>query len=166
MRTLVYFLISRLARSRIGRWALTAVLFLIAAFGFLAYPTVSASQSASDGLTWLVTGVLFTGLGIVMLVVTLRLERVRGRVKRAEQAGLARANEIIAQGLLLPIPPLPPPPKGVSPEDMAEIEGYVERMAKLPWGDKPQVGPAEAPTVFTRTVACVRRVRGDWSQLG
>ncbi len=118
MRTLVRIIASRMVQSRIGRWLLTAILFLIGAVSLIAYPSVTASQSSTDGLTALVTGVLFVGLGLVMLVVTIRLEMLGRRVKRIQKAAMARANELKASGQLLPIPPLPPLPKGLSPEDV------------------------------------------------
>lgn len=166
MRTLTRNVASRMVRSRFGRWALTIILFLIAAAGIIAYPSISATQSASDGLTALVTGIVFAALGLVMLVFTIRIDLLLRRAKGAEKEALARANDLKAQGLLLPIPALPPTPKGVSQESLDRVQGYADQMAKLPWGDNPQVAPADAPTVFNRTVARVRRIRGDWSQLG
>jgi tetratricopeptide (TPR) repeat protein len=65
----------------------------------------------------------------------------------------------------MPIPALPPTPSGVAPEVLSSIEGYADRMAKLPWGEHPSVSEAEAPAVFSRTVARVSTVRGDWSEL-
>jgi len=166
MRTLVRFVASRLIASRVGRWALTVILFVIAAASLASYPDLAATEAQSDALTVLVTGVVCAGLGIVMLVVSIRFDILHRRVRRAEKAALARANELKESGLLLPIPALPPLPQGVSADDVAGIEDYANRMARLPLGDAPRVSPADAPAVFNRAVARVRRTRGDWSQLG
>lgn len=157
MRTLVRIITARMIQSHAGRWALTIILFLIAAIAFIAYPSATATDTA-NGVAALVTGIVFAALGLIMLVVTVR-------IGRSQQQGLARANELKASGLLLQIPALPPTPKGVSPESIAHIEEYADRMAKLPWGDNPVTPVADAPAVFNRTVARVRRIRGDWSQL-
>jgi tetratricopeptide (TPR) repeat protein len=165
MRNVVHIIASRLLALRAGRWALTAILFLIGAAGFIAYPSITQNESATDGLTALVTGIVFTGLGILLLALTIRLERLQRRVKRGERAGKERVNELKASGQLLSIPGLPPLPTGLTPEDVTPVEAYADRMAKLPWGDHPQVSVADAPGVFNRTVAQVRSIRGDWSQL-
>lgn len=166
MRTLVRIIASRMVQSRVGRWLLTAILFLIGAIGLVAYPSVTTGESSTDGLTALVTGVLFVGLGLVMLVVTIRIELLGRQVKRAQKSAMARVNELKASGQLLAIPPLPPLPKGLSPDDVAYVDEYADRMAKLPWGDVPRGSAADAATVFNCTVARVRRIRGDWSLLG
>lgn len=165
MRSVSRIIIARMIRSSIGRWTLTIVLFLIGVISLLAYPTVSQTESATDGLTAFVTGILFTGLGLAMLVATIRIGRARRRFKRAQQQGVKRANELQTSGLLLPIPALPQLPQSVSPDDAAVVEGYAERMAKVPWGDDSLVSATDAPALFDRTVARVRGVRGDWSQL-
>lgn len=165
MRALVVIIARRMVRSRFGRWALTIILFLCSAAGFISYPSVTTTRSATDGLTALATGIVCAVLGLLMLIVTIRIERMGGRVKRAEKRAQVRVNELKAKDLLLPIPALPPTPQGISPETIAHITDYADRMAKLPWGDHPQVTAADAPTVFNRTVARVRRIRGDWSLL-
>lgn len=166
MRTVVRIITMRMVASQAGRWALTVILLLIGVAGFVAYPSISQTSSATDGLSALVAGVVFTGLGLWLLVISLRIGRSQRGIKRAERAGLARANELKESGQLLPIPALPPLPKGLKPEDVASVEEYAERMAKVPWGDNPQVPATEATGVFNRTVARVRRIRGDWSMLG
>lgn len=166
MRTLVRIVASRMVASRVGRWALTVILLAIGAVGLGSYPDLAATAAQSDALTALVTGVIFAGLGIVMLVVSIRFDMLHRQAKRAEQEALARVNELKASGQLLPIPAPPPNPTGIAPERYAQIERYAESMAKLPWGAAPTVAPSDAPAVFTRTVARVRRIRGDWSQLG
>lgn len=165
MRRLVRILAKRMAASRIGRWALIVILFVIGVAGIVSYPSSPGSKTSTENLTGLVTGIVCAGLGALLLMFTIRLEFFQRGVKRAKQQGLDRAKQLEASGLLLPIPGLPPLPGGLNPEVVARIEAYAEHMKKLPWGDDPRVSDADAPHVFTRTVARVRRIRGDWRQL-
>jgi tetratricopeptide (TPR) repeat protein len=165
MRTLVRIIATRMVASSAGRWTLTVILLLIGVVAFIAYPVVSTSESATDGLTALVTGIVFIGLGTAMLVVTIRLQRLQRRGQRSMQDAMARVNELKASGQVFPIPGLPPVPNGISPEAVASVEAYADRMTKLPWGDHLQVSATDAPEIFNRTVAQVRRIRGDWGML-
>jgi tetratricopeptide (TPR) repeat protein len=81
------------------------------------------------------------------------------------QTGTARVHELQASGQLLPIPGLPPLTADISPEDVARVAAYADQMARIRWGDKPRVSAANAPDVFNRTVARMRRMRGDWDLL-
>jgi tetratricopeptide (TPR) repeat protein len=165
MRTLTRLIASRMVVSRIGRWALTIILLLLSVVSLLAYPDIVATQSATNGLTALVTGIVFGVLGLALLGFTIYLERLQRRVNRTRKATEQRAEELKASGQLMPIPALPPTPSGVAPEVLTSIERYADRMVKLPWGEHPTVSEAEAPAVFSRTVARVSTVRGDWSEL-
>ena len=161
MRTLVRIIATRLVASHVGRVILTVILLLIGAVSFLVYPLVSAHGSATAGITALVTGIVFVILGILMFVFTLRI----GRLQQGNEAATSRVRELQASGQLLPIPGLPPLPAGLSPEDVARVEAYANQMARIRWGDQLRVSAADAPEVFNRTVARVRRMRGDWDLL-
>ncbi len=132
---------------------------------FALYPTLSANGSNSDGLIALVTCVFFTVLGLFALVVSLRVGAMLRQAKQTQSATQQRINELNASGQLLPIPPLPLAPRGISADRIAQVERYAKQMAEIPWGGNPQVAPADAPAVFNQTVARVRRIRGDWNKL-
>jgi membrane associated rhomboid family serine protease len=93
MRTLTAFLMNRLMRNGIGRWALTIMLLLIGAASFALYPTVSASGSNSDGLSVLLAGIFFTVLGLFTLVVTLRVGSMLRRANQTLEATTPRYGE-------------------------------------------------------------------------
>ena len=144
-------------RNSVGRWALPIILLLIGVGSFALYPSVSASGSNSDGLTVLVTGIFFTVLGLFTLIVSIRV----GSMQRRQSSTVQRINEMKASGQLLPIPQLPPPPKGISADRIKQVEQYAGQMAQVPWGKNPKVAPTDAPAIFNQTVARTRRIRGD-----
>jgi tetratricopeptide (TPR) repeat protein len=155
MRTLVRIVLGRVILSSLGRWVLTIILLLFGLAGLLVYPDAPPDQATGD----LVTGIVFMVLGLAMLVFTISLARLqKGRE--------SRAKELLAAGKMLPIPALPPLPKGVTEDDVAPIAEYARSMAKLPWGEKPRIPASEVREVFDRTVARTRRVPGDWRMLG
>lgn len=161
MRGLAAFITNRMMRNSVGRWALPIILLLIGVGSFALYPSVSASGSNTDGLTVVLAGAFFTALGLFALVVSLRV----GAMQRRQSSQLQRINDMKASGQLLPIPQLPPPPKGISADRIKQVEQYARQMAQVPWGKSPQVAPADAPAIFNQTVARTRRIRGDWSKL-
>jgi tetratricopeptide (TPR) repeat protein len=161
MRGLAAFLMNRMMRNSAGRWALPSILLVIGLGSFALYPSASTSGSSSDGLTVLLAGAFFTALGLFALVVALRV----GAMQRRQSTTLQRVNEMKASGQLLPIPHLPPPPKGISADRIKQVEQYTRQMAQVPWGKNTQVAPADAPAIFNQAVARTRRIRGDWSKL-
>jgi hypothetical protein len=165
MRTLVRIIATRLVASHVGRVVLTVTLLLIGAVSFLVYPSAIGNGSTTGGITALVTGIVFVILGLLMFLFTLRIGRLQGSVQRRDKTVAARVQELQASGQLLPIPGLPPPPAGLSPEDVARVAAYADQMARIRWGDQRRVSAADAPGVFNRTVARVRRIRGDWDML-
>jgi tetratricopeptide (TPR) repeat protein len=165
MRTLVRIVATRLVASHVGRVILTVTLLLIGAVSFLAYALVSANGSAANGITALVTGIVFVVLGLLMCVFTLRIGRLQDSAQQRNKTATSRVHELQASGQLLPIPGLPPLPAGLSPEDVARVAAYADQMARIHWGDQLRVSAADAPEVFNRTVARVRRIRGDWDML-
>jgi tetratricopeptide (TPR) repeat protein len=154
MRTLVRIVFGFMIQRSLGRWLLTIILLLIGLAGILAYPDAPPDQATGD----LVTGIVFTVLGLAMLVFTISLAR---RQKGFEH----KAKDLLAAGKMLPIPALPPLPKGVTEADVAPVAEYARSMAKLPWGEKPRIPASEVREVFDRTVARSRRVAGDWRML-
>jgi tetratricopeptide (TPR) repeat protein len=165
MRTLTRLIITRMIVSRVGRWTLTVILLLLGAVSLISYPDIVATQSATDGTTALVTGIVFGVFGLLMLGFSLRMDQFQRRAQRARKASKQQADALRASGQLMPIPALPPTPTGIAPEVFDQIEAYAERMAALPWGQNPTVSEAEAPAIFNRTVAQTTTVRGDWSAL-
>lgn len=165
MRTPVRIIATRLVASQIGRVVFTVTLLLIGAVSFLIYAAVSANGPAANGITALVTGIVFVTLGILMSLFTLRIGRGQQSVQWRYRSATSRLRYLKASGQLLPIPGLPPLPESLSPQDVARVAAYADQMAHLRWGDQPRVSTADAPKVFNRTVARVHRIRGDWDVL-
>ena len=171
MRGWVYRISLLLVRSQAGRWVLTVALLLFGALAFIAGVAPPPGQTQTQTVSYLIAGVLVFVLGIVMLVVTVRIGGMRKRLIAARQAnaarareGVARAEEMVKSGQILPIP-APPTRKDIAPETLAHIEGYAQRMAALPWGDRSTTPADQARAIFDATVARVQGVAGDWSEL-
>src|SRR6516165_7083971 len=117
MRTLVRLVVAqvlpRVIQSAIGRWTLTILLLLFGVIGLLA----AAGSSGDQAVTALAAGIVFTVLGLGMLIFTLRVRRVHTGAR-------SNVRELIGTGKLLPIPAVPPLPKGVSEEDVAHASEY------------------------------------------
>ncbi len=73
---------------------------------------------------------------------------------------------MLAEGKLLPIPPLPKnPPQGVTPEELAQVETYANQLREIPWGDHVEYSDEQARAVFDTAMAEVLTTSGDWSKL-
>ena len=156
---LIVRLVTRsMARYQAGRWVLSVVLLLFGVCSLL----FAVAGPAESRLGFALGAVFFLGFGLFLLVPTLRISRARRRGKRL---GEERVAELKASGKLLPIPASPPTPKAMSKEDVERVADYVKQLAAIPWGDNPTIPEWEVRHVFDRTVARVRRVAGDWSQL-
>lgn len=154
MRGLFRRTILLLLGSEPGRWVLSGLLLLMGAFFLLG----GVVGGAKDALALLIGGVLFLGLGVASIIFIIVL-------RRTAKAATAHAKRLIAEGKLLPLPPLPAPPKSIAPDTLLRIEGYANQLNTIPWGDKPRVPAAQAPALFNQTVATTRRITGDWSRL-
>ncbi|HEX6819712.1 MAG TPA: hypothetical protein VF120_15150, partial [Ktedonobacterales bacterium] len=166
MRGLVRRVSLLLVRSGPGRWVLSIALLLVGALSFIAGVAPPRGQTQTQTLSYLIAGIVIFALGIVMLVVTIRIGRMRKRAVKKAAAGVARVEELKQSGQLLPIPALPQPRSDITQEDMARVEGYAQRMAALPWGDHISIAPEAVRPTFDQTVARVQSVTGDWSELG
>lgn len=162
MRTLLVRSLNLLLRFRIGRWVAT-LLFLAVGLILLLDP----SAAGKDVTTVIVTGVVALVIGLVLLFFTVRLGVLLRKKGRAEKASMDRAQELIASGKVLAIPPLPRTlPRGASADDLMTVERYALQMADLRWGERPGTASVdEAYPLFNRTVARVREVTGDWRLL-
>ncbi len=90
----------------------------------------------------------------------------RRRLRKPEAESDARAKQLLAEGKLLPIPPLPTePPQGVSPEELAQIETTAARLQEIPWGVKIAYPTEQAPAIFESALAEVNAAPGDWAKL-
>lgn len=160
MRTLFRVVSLRLARSARGRWVLAALLLLVGAGLFALLP---AAHGTNERLSFLIGGAFFVAFGLFVLIFAILISR--GTAKAMEE-GEARAKQMLAEGTLVPIPPLPKsPPKGATPDDLAQVERYAGQLSTIPWGAHPQVAETNVYDVFNSTVAYTRRITGDWAQL-
>ncbi len=147
-----------MARTQPGRWALSALLLAMGAV-FLGASFASVGQ---DALGLLIGGIFFLAFGLFVLVFTIL---IAARTRSVKGASEARAKQLLAEGKILPIPPLPAAPKAASKDDFLRVEGYANELAAIPWGDNPRVPPEQVEVVFNRAVAVTRRIAGDWSRL-
>lgn len=160
MRTLFRVVSSQLARSGPGRWVLAMLLLLIGAILFALLP---AAHGTNEQLSFVIGCGFFVACGLFVLIFTILISR---RTAKAMEQGEARAKQMLAEGTLLPIPPLPQSlPKGATKDDIARVEGYATQLSTVPWGTRPQVAESNVYDVFNSTVAYTRRITGDWSQL-
>jgi len=158
MRSLFRRVITEMARSQPGRWALSALLLIMGAVGV----GVSFASVGQDALGLLIGGIFFLALGLFVLVFTVL---IAVRTKSAKDVGEARAKQLLAEGKMLPIPPLPAAPKAASQDDLLQVEGYANELAGIPWGDHAQVPSDQVQVAFNRAVAVTRRIAGEWSRL-
>ncbi len=159
MRSLFVRTFNLLIRSRVGRWVLALVLILA---GLILVLNPSAA-GRSDTTTVIIEGMIPLLLGLFVLGFSIFLEI---KLRKAGKIG-AEVKAMVASGKILPIPAPPKtPPKGMTRADDQEVAQYAASMARLPWGAKPAFASVEeAYPLFNRTVAKVREVTGDWSQL-
>lgn len=164
MRLLIGIAARFMLQVRLGRWILALLLLgfgAILLIGSFASPDLEQDQALSA----LIGGIVFLVLGMAVLIFTIRLEFMLAAAGRARKAGEAHAKELLARGDLLPIPTLPPLPKGVSQQDVVHVDDYIRQLERIPWGDKPSIADWEVRHVFDITVAQVRNVRGDLDKL-
>ncbi|MGZ3664458.1 MAG: tetratricopeptide repeat protein [Ktedonobacterales bacterium] len=164
MRLLIGIAARFMVQVRLGRWILTLLLLGFGAI-LLIGSFVSPDLENDQALSALVGGVVFLALGVALFIFTIRLEFLLAAAARARKVGEARAKELLARGDLLPIPVLPPLPKGYSQQGVAYVDDYIRQLERIPWGDNPSIPDWEARHVFDRTVAQVRGVSGDWDKL-
>ncbi|HEU4785004.1 MAG TPA: tetratricopeptide repeat protein [Ktedonobacterales bacterium] len=88
------------------------------------------------------------------------------RLHKTAAESEARAKQLLAEGKLLPIPPLPTePPQGVSPEELAQIETAAAQLQKIPWGDRKAYPAKQAPAIFESALAEVNAASSDLATL-
>jgi tetratricopeptide (TPR) repeat protein len=162
MRRLLARTLNLLMRFRFGRWLVTLV-FL--GTGLLL--VLAPASPGTDTTTVIGSGIVVLLIGLVLLYLTIRLEVLLRKNKQLRQASVDRAKQLIDNGKLLAIPPLPQtPPKGASADDLMNVERQALKMADLPWGEHPRIASVEeAYPLFNQTVGRVRAVTGDWSAL-
>lgn len=163
MRTIFRLVSLRLVQSGPGRWVLAALLLLI---GITLFALAPAAKTANEQLSVLIGGGFFVVFGLFVLIFTIVISRAGRHAQKAKEEGEARAEQMLAEGTLLPIPPLPKSsPKGATQEDLTRVESYAAQLNAVPWGAQSQVAEADAYDVFNRTVAYTRRITGDWAKL-
>lgn len=111
------------------------------------------------------------GVGLFLLLALMALVGIifissRRRLRKTVAESDARAKQLLAEGKLLPIPPLPTePPQGVSPEELAQIEVAAAQMQKIPWGDRKAYRAKQAPAIFESALAEVNAASSDLATL-
>src|SRR5579884_1643938 len=110
MRGMFWRAVARLVQTGPGRWLVSGV-FVV---GGLLFAALSLFAQGNDRWSLLIGGLFFFAVGLYVLYHSVRIAQL---TKRSKDVGEARAKELLASGKLLPIPPLPPAPKGATKED-------------------------------------------------
>ncbi|HET8907059.1 MAG TPA: tetratricopeptide repeat protein, partial [Ktedonobacterales bacterium] len=91
----------------------------------------------------------------------------QGRLRKVTADSEARAKQLLADGKILPLPPLPQQqPQGISPEDLAFVETNANQLQEIPWGDQVACPKGQERAAFESAMADVEASSGDWSKLG
>lgn len=154
-----------LMRTQRGRWILGALFLVIAALcAMLAFAV--AGRNTTQTIGFAIGAAFFLVLALMVLVGNALIGRNRRQLGTVVAESEARARQLLAEGKLLPIPPLPKnPPAGVSQEDLAEVETNAEQLREIPWGDHVEVPQEQARAAFESALAEVGRISGDWARL-
>lgn len=150
----------RSMKSSVGRWILGVVFTLLgAACVTLAVVTPDSTQQIGFAI----------GAGFFLLlagIVWVSMVMIRRRLHSIADESAAYTKQLIAEGKLLPVPAAPANlPQGVTPEDVANVEGYVKRMRAIPWGQNPSVNEYDAPIVFQQALEETLTNSGRWDLL-
>ncbi len=153
----------RLMQSQRGRWILSA-LFLV--LGILSAVFAATAPTASQGLGFGIGAALFLSLGLLVLVGNIVIGASQGRLRKVTADSEARAKQLLADGKILPLPPLPQQqPQGISPEDLAFVETNANQLQEIPWGDQVTCPKGQERAAFESAMANVEASSGDWSKL-
>ena len=151
----------RLMQTQRGRWILGALFFAMAVFFFV---LALAGHDTAQNIGFGIGAAFFLLLALIVLIGNVFIGRSQRRLRAAVAGSEARTKQLLAEGKLLPIPPLPKnPPQGVSPEELTQVETYANQLREIPWGN--QVKYPEARAVFDAAMAEVLTTSGDWSKL-
>src|SRR5690348_16695609 len=102
------------------RWILGILIFAMAVFCALLATTV---HDTAPKIVIVIGAGLFLLLALMVLIGNSFVGSSQRRLRNIAVESEARAKQLLAEGKLLPIPPLPTePPQGVSPEELAQIE--------------------------------------------
>jgi hypothetical protein len=128
----------------------------------VAFLLLGVAGGNKDALAMLIGDIFFLAFGLFVLIFTILIGR---KTKAVTAQGEARAKQLLAEGKMLPIPPLPAPSKSIAPDTLLHIESYANQLNTIPWGDNPRVPADQVAALFNQTVATTRRITGDWSRL-
>lgn len=153
----------RLMQTQRGRWILAA-LFIFMGMVFVAL--TFTGQETTQKIGFGIGAALFLALGMLVLVGNILIGLSQRRLRSMAAEGEARAKQLLAEGKLLPIPPLPKnPPQGVSQEELAQIETTAAQLREVPWGDHVEYPDERARATFESAMAEVNAASGDWAKL-
>jgi tetratricopeptide (TPR) repeat protein len=153
----------RLMKSQRGRWVL-GILFLVMALLCVLFATTGDDTAQNIGFG--IGAGLFLLLALLVLIGNVFIGRSRRRLRTVVAESEARAKQLLAEGKVLPIPPLPKnPPQGVSPEELTQVETYATQLREIPWGDQVKYPNEQARAVFDAAMSEVLTTSGDWSKL-
>ncbi|HEX5156329.1 MAG TPA: tetratricopeptide repeat protein [Ktedonobacterales bacterium] len=145
------------------RWILGILIFAMAVFCALLATTV---HDTAPKIVIVIGAGLFLLLALMVLIGNSFVGSSQRRLRNIAVESEARAKQLLAEGKLLPIPPLPTePPQGVSPEELAQIEVAAAQLHKIPWGDRKAYPAKQAPAIFESALAEVNAASRDLAKL-
>jgi tetratricopeptide (TPR) repeat protein len=144
------------------RWILDLSCFAMGVFCALLATTV---HDTAPRISISIGAAFFLLLALMVLISNVVIGRNQRRLRRTAESE-AREKQLLAEGKLLPIPPLPTePPQGVSPEELAQVEATATQLREIPWGDQIEYPADQAPSIFESALAEVNAASGDWAKL-
>jgi len=145
------------------RWILDLSCFAMGVFCALLATTV---RDTAPKIVIGIGAAFFLLLALMVLISNVVIGRGQRRLRRIAAESEARAKQLLAEGKLLPIPPLPTePPQGVSPEELAQVEATAAQLQEIPWGDRIAYPTNQAPAIFESALAEMNAASGDWARL-
>ncbi len=125
-----------------------------------------AGNDTAQDIGFGIGAAFFFVLALMVLVGNIFIGRSQRRLRAAAAEGEARAKQLLAEGKLLPIPPLPKnPPQGASEDDLARVATYVSQLREIPWGDHVEYPDERVRATFDVAMSEVMATSGDWSKL-
>lgn len=142
------------------RWIL-AIVFTLLTIAFTVVAVASPDSSTRLGL-----GI---GAGFFFLMAAAcwgSIIRIRFKLNTIAQQTSANVKQLIAEGKLVTIPVASTAvPKGVTPDDVASVERYTQRVRDIFAKSQPTVSEFDAPTVFRRAMQEMAGITGHYDRL-
>lgn len=157
--------INKAMDTTIGRIGVSIV-FIIVGAAFLLFSSLAGAEFE---LRLLLMGIFLSGVGVLILVVTVYRLLFPPQIIRSDRAAERRAQSIIKKGRALPLPQPFKQSPAIQKSRVTQAARYANELRQITarWQkQEPQTDDVRRrPANFDQTVTAVRGVTGDWSQL-